>query len=110
VDASSQIAAACAATVGSEFVITGRGGLPEAPVQTLRGGTFWEDLRTSSIQSQERSGEDSLNATQNTPIEETQSPIEAQGWQVNAAGQIVLVAQAMSPLQVSTPCAAEVSP
>jgi filamentous hemagglutinin family protein len=110
VDASNQIAAACAATAGSEFVITGRGGLPEAPVQTLRGGTFWEDLRTSSIQNQERSGEDSLNATQNAPIEGSQPPIEAQGWQVNAAGQIVLVAQAAIAPQITTPCAAEVNP
>jgi filamentous hemagglutinin family protein len=110
VDASNQIATACATTAGSEFVITGRGGLPEAPVQTLRGGTFWEDLRTSSIQNQELSGEDSLNATQNAPIEGSQAPIEAQGWQVNAAGQIVLVAQATSLPQFLPLCAAEVSP
>jgi filamentous hemagglutinin family protein len=110
VDASNQIATACAATAGSEFVITGRGGLPEAPVQTLRGGTFWEDLRTSSIQNQERSGEDSLNATQNASTEGSQPPIEAQGWQVNAAGQIVLVAQAAIAPRITTPCAVEVNP
>jgi filamentous hemagglutinin family protein len=89
-DASNQIAAACAETEGSEFVVTGRGGLPEAPVQILRGGTFWEDLRTSSLGDQERLSNDRENQFQN---EELKPPIEAQGWQLNELGQVVLVAQ-----------------
>jgi filamentous hemagglutinin family protein len=110
VDASNQIAAACAETEGSEFVITGRGGLPEAPVQILRGGTIWEDLRTSSLGNQER-GKDRLNAVQNESVEGLQSPVEAQGWQVDESGQVVLVAQAPPiALRGSTLCAAEVDP
>ncbi|NJP09687.1 MAG: S-layer family protein [Leptolyngbyaceae cyanobacterium RU_5_1] len=40
-----QVVAACRQTQGNQFVVTGRGGLPEAPTQTIRDSTVWEDLR-----------------------------------------------------------------
>lgn len=46
-DSSTQIAVGCAADAGNSFVITGRGGLPEDPTQTLRGRTVWRDLGQS---------------------------------------------------------------
>ncbi|MBE9227185.1 filamentous hemagglutinin N-terminal domain-containing protein, partial [Phormidium sp. LEGE 05292] len=44
-DISNQIVAGCSASAGNSFVITGRGGLPEDPNQTLRSQTVWRDLR-----------------------------------------------------------------
>ena len=44
-DSSTQIAAVCTTTGGNEFIVTGRGGLPQAPSETLRDWTVWEDLR-----------------------------------------------------------------
>ncbi len=47
---SQQIAASCNQSQGNQFVITGRGGLPEDAGQPLRGGTVWEDLRTPTAE------------------------------------------------------------
>ncbi|WP_228061972.1 filamentous hemagglutinin N-terminal domain-containing protein, partial [[Phormidium] sp. LEGE 05292] len=45
-DISNQIVTGCSIASNNSFVITGRGGLPEDPNQTLRGQTVWRDLRT----------------------------------------------------------------
>jgi filamentous hemagglutinin family protein len=96
VDRSTQVAAVCQETGGNEFIVTGRGGLPEAPVQILRDGTVWEDLRLAS------SGSQRLKArSQNSPARKTQQTtpvsqapiIEARGWVVDANGQVTLVSQ-----------------
>ncbi|NJM69371.1 MAG: S-layer family protein [Scytonema sp. RU_4_4] len=96
VDQSTQIAAVCAGTGGNEFVVTGRGGLPEAPAQILRDVTVWEDLRLA------RSGSQELGVrSQNSPTPETRHPtpvsqapiVEARGWVVDAEGQVTLVSQ-----------------
>lgn len=95
VDRSTQVAAVCQKTGGNEFVITGRGGLPEVPAQILRDGTVWEDLRMAWRGSQELEAK-----SQNSPIPKTQQPsrsqvpiIEARGWVVDANGQVTLVSQ-----------------
>jgi filamentous hemagglutinin family protein len=96
VDRSTQVAAVCRGTGGNEFVVTGRGGLPEVPAQILRDGTVWEDLRLAE------SGNQELKAkSQNSPAPKiqhatrvSQAPIiEAQGWVVDANGQVSLVSQ-----------------
>ena len=79
---------------GDSFVVSGKGGLPLDPSETLRGESLWSDLRSFS----RRQGEE---ITQNSELEvnnETETPsviIEAQGWIVNAQGNIELVAQAL---------------
>lgn len=96
VDRSTQVAAVCNGTGGNEFVLTGRGGLPEAPAQILRDGTVWEDLRLAWSGSQELKAK-----SQNSPTPKiqyakpvSQPPIiEAQGWVVDANGQVTLVSQ-----------------
>jgi filamentous hemagglutinin family protein len=113
IDADSQIAAVCAATAGSEFIVTGRGGLPEAPTQTLRGGTFWEDLRTDGLEGRTED-EIQASANENNQSEVTVRsviPVEAQGWKVSETGQVHLVSQtlAQSASPIVTPtidCAA----
>jgi filamentous hemagglutinin family protein len=88
-DPAGEIVTGCAADRGNRFAVSGRGGLPEDPSQTLRGATLWSDLRpvrTSSASVVERrilsySGENS------------QSPIvEATGWVIDEKGRVRLVA------------------
>ncbi|MGC9504504.1 filamentous hemagglutinin N-terminal domain-containing protein [Baaleninema sp.] len=45
IDPSQQVARGCAASQGNRFVITGRGGVPENPTETLRNTATWGDLR-----------------------------------------------------------------
>ncbi|MGA9379312.1 MAG: S-layer family protein, partial [Phormidium sp.] len=85
-DISNQIVAGCSTSGGNSFVITGRGGLPEDPNQTLRSSTVWRDLRAF--------GEMGGNAspTSESPIPSPQSPIiEATGWVKNADGKVELI-------------------
>lgn len=115
VDQSTQITAVCRGTGGNEFVVTGRGGLPEAPAQILRDATVWEDLRLAKSGSQE-SGTWSLNSpTPGTrhPTRAAPAPIiEARGWVVDRNGQVTLVSQlphsTSQPWYPSTQCASPV--
>ncbi|MBD6615504.1 S-layer family protein [Komarekiella sp. 'clone 1'] len=93
VDRSTQVVAVCQKTGGNEFVITGRGGLPEVPAQILRDGTVWEDLRLAWRGNQELEAKN-----QNSPTPKTRHPtrsqvpiIEARGWVMDANGQVTLV-------------------
>lgn len=84
VDVSRLIAQGCAASQGNVFVVTGRGGLPQAPNQTLRGMTVWQDLRPLEG--------DAL--AQTLPAVATpQQLVEAQGWLTDANGDAWLVTQ-----------------
>jgi filamentous hemagglutinin family protein len=101
VDATQVVATGCAADEGSSFVITGRGGLPEDPTQSLRGRTVWRDVRNLSVSrgtelqvrrlQVERSNQSSNLQPSNL---QPSTPIEAQGWVINADGQVELVADA----------------
>ena len=89
VDPTDQIATGCPAEGVNVFTVTGRGGLPEAPSQTLRGRAIWQDIRDfSNIE-----GEISLAPSQLIleKQENNQQIIEAQGWVRNSQGKIILV-------------------
>ncbi|MDC0835307.1 filamentous hemagglutinin N-terminal domain-containing protein [Geitlerinema sp. CS-897] len=45
IDPGRQIARGCAASQGNTFVVTGRGGVPENPTESLRQTVSWGDLR-----------------------------------------------------------------
>jgi filamentous hemagglutinin family protein len=94
-DPNTQVATACERSRGNAFVVTGRGGLPEDASQPLRSSTVWQDLRLTSIQSQNRATTQSGSNQQASTSQSTPSTpvIEAQGWVVDANGQIALVAQ-----------------
>jgi len=99
-DRSRQIASGCAATQQNRFVVSGRGGLPENPTQTLRGQTVWTDVRDLSGQ---------LSNTKATssnyqPKSNGQQIVEAQEFMISADGTVHLVpamAQAMPPWQAA---------
>lgn len=87
-DVGNQIAAGCPADRGNHFVVTGRGGLPADPSQSLIGRAVWRDVRPVAAQQQ-----GSRRAGERSPITHTPSPIiEATGWVMNNKGQVELVA------------------
>ncbi|GET35426.1 two-partner secretion domain-containing protein [Microseira wollei] len=88
VDPSNQIVAGCAADRGNRFVVTGRGGLPSDPSQTLRGRAVWRDIRPVSSVGRSSTTQTGQPTTDNQPI------IEATGWVINRNGQVELVANA----------------
>ena len=90
-DPSQQITAGCAGVQGNQFVITGRGGIPENPSQQVRRDRPWADLRDPTAF---RSLSPPLPYAPTPPL-----LTEATTWQRNAAGQVELVAIA-SPSKV----------
>lgn len=79
----------------SEFVVTGRGGLPSSPNETLRANAPWEDLRLV---------EDSQpTAFKLPPVARSEQPkikdnqpetiMEAQGWITSSNGNVLLTAK-----------------
>ncbi|MBD2202488.1 S-layer family protein [Calothrix sp. FACHB-1219] len=99
-DSSQQIATGCSQTNTSSFVATGRGGIPENPMQEVRSDRTWADIRN-------------ISAYRKTAEVITQIPtspavlIQATSWHRNAQGKIELVA-AKSSTQMQQPltCAA----
>jgi large exoprotein involved in heme utilization and adhesion len=91
VDASNSIATGCAAGGENEFIITGRGGLPPSPSDTLSSDTVWSDLRSNpKFARTPSSSEEATN-----PILPQPAPIvEATGWVINNKGEVVLTATA----------------
>jgi large exoprotein involved in heme utilization and adhesion len=106
VDASGLIASGCGTPqiARSEFIVTGRGGLPPTPGETLSSDTVWTDLRPATTTTGNRSTEPL--ATQPT---DTKPLVEAQGWIINERGKVILTAQNVSVIpyrvgQISVEC------
>jgi len=91
IDPSTQVASTCERSQGNEFVVTGRGGLPEDATQPLRGGGVWQDLRTALSQSGTTTqAQVSVDHPRQTP--KPSNIVEAQTWVVNQDGSVSLVA------------------
>ncbi|QLE54352.1 S-layer family protein [Nostoc sp. TCL26-01] len=98
VDAANLIAQTCrntgaTASKQSEFVVTGRGGLPPKPSDALSRDAIWQDLQTYTLPNE------NISHTQpHTQLSQPPIPIvEAQGWVISANGKVTLVAQAPNP-------------
>lgn len=98
----------------SEFIHSGRGGLPPDPSTIRTSGLLWEDLR-SPISSPIISSPIDRPSTTLSPLPAPPDPIvEAQGWVVGANGQVKLVAQpptvptdvSVHSWQIAPPCPA----
>ncbi|HEY9691982.1 MAG TPA: filamentous hemagglutinin N-terminal domain-containing protein [Oculatellaceae cyanobacterium] len=91
--------------VGSQLSVTGRGGLPANPQETLNGQTVLTDLATPS----ETSNLSSIVSHQISHPHPQPSLIEATGWEVNKQGEVILTAYAHkvtphAPWQKSPSC------
>lgn len=94
-DASDQVNATCAATGNSEFINTGRGGVPPAPTAPTL-DQHWQDLRDL---------DPFWDVTTSTPPTASTAPPqlrEATGFQAIANGQIRLVAQEVQVPELAT--------
>jgi filamentous hemagglutinin family protein len=107
VDASGLIASSCGATVGqqkSELVVTGRGGIPPNPGETLSSDTVWSDLR--SITQQVGNLPNAAVVPSHPPTGESSGQLmEAQGWVMNNFGEVVLTARSPTGVPHATSCA-----
>ncbi|MDF5716626.1 MAG: S-layer family protein [Rhizonema sp. NSF051] len=104
IDPADQIIAGCPADRDARFVVTGRGGIPEYPRQTLLGQVVMQDFRSPDVRSysaqniplpnaplQERGNFPQIKA--NVAAALPYSPIvEAKGWVMDKLGNVVLVA------------------
>jgi filamentous hemagglutinin family protein len=80
----------------SEFVITGRGGLPPTPSEVLSNEEIaadWVSIDDSKSQEWERGSDSLLNPTEEDKLQERERIIEAQGWIVGSDGKVILTAQ-----------------
>ncbi|MBW4547700.1 MAG: filamentous hemagglutinin N-terminal domain-containing protein [Symplocastrum torsivum CPER-KK1] len=90
----------------SEFVITGRGGLPPSPSEALSSDAVEVDLVTLNPSGENRSSSPvSTNPTRSIPA----PLVEAQGWVINGKGEVVLAAEVpkgmpYSPWKTSIAC------
>lgn len=91
-NSATQITTGCAADRGNSFTVTGRGGLPEDPTQSLRGRSVWQDLRPLP----ESGGDGESGENGIIPVSETfpSQILEATGFAINTKGEIELVANA----------------
>ncbi|BAY13821.1 beta strand repeat-containing protein [Calothrix sp. NIES-2098] len=99
-DPSQQIATGCAASQGSRFVATGRGGVPQNPNQQVTSDRTWSDTRDISAFRQTQ-----LVQAKILPSPETL--VQATSWRRNAQGKVELVAaKSSNQMQPSLTCAA----
>jgi filamentous hemagglutinin family protein len=110
VDVSGLVAQGCSAGGGkadrglSEFIVTGRGGLPPTPRETLSSDTVLEDWGTLALTSAQpprprqhdaRENRSGSPAVSTHPTRPTPAPlVEATGWVIGAKGEVILTATA----------------
>jgi large exoprotein involved in heme utilization and adhesion len=90
IDPSQKIATGCAARNDSSFVATGRGGVPENPMQVAKIDRTWSDLRSIA------------NAKPEPRIVAAAMPIEATALATNSQGQTELIGAIASSHIVAT--------
>ncbi|MBP5971802.1 filamentous hemagglutinin N-terminal domain-containing protein [Brasilonema sp. CT11] len=94
-DPSNQIAQGCAAfdqANASDFKVTGRGGLPPSPDETLSSDAVWEDTRLLATTAQRLDSK----TTATKPKSESDDAVNitpATGWVFNGKGEVTLVSQ-----------------
>ncbi|WP_442941283.1 two-partner secretion domain-containing protein [Nostoc sp.] len=106
-DPSQQIATGCASNQGSQFVATGRGGIPPNPLQQVGSDVYdglrlrtWDDVR--DISAYRKTGDVTAQIPPSSEV-----LVQATSWRRNADGKVELIAD-KSATQVQQPltCAA----
>jgi len=105
VDPTGLIVQACpAVNEDNTFFVTGRGGLPPSPDDTLSGDIFWEDLRIPSVLSSQSSALSTQSSIATDKGQMTNDKlVEAQGWIIGPNGEVILTAQAPKVTPHGTP-------
>ena len=94
---STQVSKGCSASDSSEFIATGRGGIPESPGAAANHP--WGDLRLGLMPASDAMPEPVTMASADA------HPVEAVTWQTNAAGQVELLATVSSSPSSYATCA-----
>jgi filamentous hemagglutinin family protein len=84
---------------GSSFTITGRGGLPPSPDESLISDALWTDTRLSVATAQQQHHK--TRAAKSKP--QLIAIIPATGWVFNDKGEVTLISTATNATTVSTP-------
>jgi large exoprotein involved in heme utilization and adhesion len=91
-DASKLVSQKCLADrQSSSFVITGRGGIPASPFDTISAANIPDHLGSISNQTASNNSNGITAESSNSPIPDR--IVEAQGWMINAQGQILFIAE-----------------
>jgi filamentous hemagglutinin family protein len=103
-----QVVTSCSTQRDYSLVVSGRGGIPENPVQTLGNSTVWSDLRLfpsdGVARPDNRDGSEKLKTEAKTRnFSDYSAPIEAQQWQRNDRGNLELIAMKDSQPWQTTP-------
>ncbi|HEY9829041.1 MAG TPA: hypothetical protein V6D26_00585, partial [Stenomitos sp.] len=72
------------------FFNTGRGGLAPNPYEPISSSDIWEDVPSSTQETELEARAIPVSAAPATP---SNTMVEAQGWQINHKGEVVLVAE-----------------
>ncbi|MEQ8467823.1 beta strand repeat-containing protein [Coleofasciculus sp. E1-EBD-02] len=93
VDPSGQINRTCAASNRqSQFTVTGRGGLPENPTDLFRPDLVQDDFGTVIVREEDEETEEQADENNSSISHPPKQIIEAQGWIIDAEGNVVLTA------------------
>lgn len=94
-DPSDRIVQGCTPSDRNQFIVTGRGGLPNNPTQPFSRTLLWQDLRPVTGTSETPTSE----KPPSSPVSAAPTPlVEAQTWKMNRFGQIELVPIAPHPV------------
>ncbi|MBW4501716.1 MAG: S-layer family protein [Scytonema hyalinum WJT4-NPBG1] len=97
VDTSVLVDTSCAALVGSknsEFIVSGRGGLPPSPYEPLSTDVVWSDTRSPATTTRQDREQTPTAKPASKP--EAVAIVPATGWVFNAKGQVTLISHASS--------------
>lgn len=91
-DSSQKIKAGCAASVGNNFIVSPKGGLPHSPDDLFNGETTYTDL-FDLVPSNSKVPSNISDRKSNVSMENQKNQIvEATGWEVDANSNVVFVA------------------
>ncbi|MGK7923791.1 MAG: filamentous hemagglutinin N-terminal domain-containing protein [Spirulina sp.] len=110
-DPNQQVARGCDAAGSSRFIATGRGGIPENPVDPRSGTNTWSDVRDLSTRHQPPVTRDALSLPKSHQLPDSQPLVEATGWRARADGTVEIYAEAnIQPEALATTnCAGDTS-
>ena len=95
VDATTQIKSGCSASAGNNFVVSGKGGLPQSPDDLFSGKTTVTEL--FDLLPTEETSSNIRNENSHVPVEnhgnQKNQIVEATGWEVDGDGNVIFVAQ-----------------
>ncbi|MEQ8753344.1 MAG: filamentous hemagglutinin N-terminal domain-containing protein [Coleofasciculus sp. G1-WW12-02] len=94
-DSSGQIDKSCATTTSqNEFIITGRGGLPQSPNEIISPDRIQDDLGVLILPEEDKTRREQVMplTPQSSNINHPKQIVEAQGWIIDEQGNVVLTA------------------